>query len=535
MSDEDLLKVFRSSEKQSKNVLANEFSDEELLNRFKNAETQIVQDGAPENLGEDISQSADDFGTAFDYGANELAWGGQKNLVAGARGVSDFIRDTDIIPDSIQEMAGNFSDYLTNDIAKTERHMQRKRDEFTPAKERSPVSTFFGRAAPLAPLGSSNMLKNAFLGGASNALNYRPGELEPFSDFAWGYGTSLAGDALFRGAAGVRNPRRRRSSAISEEKMKLMSDLERRGFKFLPSEQTGSTTLANMENAMEQMTFAKNVKTATREHNQKAVRKIMAESIGESGEITLEGMQRARSRVGEYMDRVERLTKIGFDDIFPLDVLSTNMPDRAMKKFDIELDKVLNSISENGNMSGKNYQSHISELSKVVKKAMKNGKPEARPLLELKNAMERNLLRNIDLEDAVNFSNARKTNKNINMLANDVVSPVGDVDMGKFRREYARSFKNRMTKPAEDDLSLVAHMNRQWPEGGGVSPVEARQFLQRTTRDPLSVITDVPLAPASLLYEKSAMPMYNLFGRMMENHPIAGYTGGLLGRQGAKE
>lgn len=271
---------------------------------------------------------------------------------------------------------------MTNDPAQLQAIRERREAverDVARAKEFYPMSTGVGQVAPyfLAP-GSTiprATLSGMLIGGGS----YTPEGETRLENTAIGGTvgafTNIAGRLLLKP---FKKPRNENSS----EQNRVIADLEKEGFIWLPGDKRGDGVSKQVEGALRSYPGTSSVIMRNERHNQKILNKLAAKSIGEKAEfLTPEVFIAAKSRITGK-----------FNKIFDTDrVFNFKRPARLAKKGDLPKDKFARMREDNHPIQNE-IADEIEEYMTLMKKENREDILRIPEIRQLQEAVENQVL-----------------------------------------------------------------------------------------------------------------------------------------------
>ena len=271
---------------------------------------------------------------------------------------------------------------MTNDPAQLQAIRERREAverDVARAKEFYPMSTGVGQVAPyfLAP-GSTiprATLSGMLIGGGS----YTPEGETRLENTAIGGTvgafTNIAGRLLLK-------PFKKPRNENSPEQNRVIADLEKEGFIWLPGDKRGDGVSKQVEGALRSYPGTSSVIMRNERHNQKILNKLAAKSIGEKAEfLTPEVFIAAKSRITGK-----------FNKIFDTDrVFNFKRPARLAKKGDLPKDKFARMREDNHPIQNE-IADEIEEYMTLMKKENREDILRIPEIRQLQEAVENQVL-----------------------------------------------------------------------------------------------------------------------------------------------
>lgn len=264
--------------------------------------------------------------------------------------------------------------------------------------------------------------EGAAYGGAYGAGNAEGGLQERLEGAGKGAATgALVGAAVPAVARGIGTALR--PLATSPERQAAVDVLTREGVPLSAGQRTGSTPLRYAESIFGDATLAGGRASRLMEDQAEAFTDAAMRRAGAAGRASPDNLTAARDRIGQEFTDLAGRNVVSADRQFATELgLALREYDRVLPAEqrrivgELASDIVERFQAGNGNMSGRDYQTIRSRLSRMAQNARVNDPEFAQAIRTMRDGLDNNMGRSISPEDAAAWQQARREWGNLKVL-----------------------------------------------------------------------------------------------------------------------
>lgn len=378
-------------------------------------------------------------------------------------------------------------------LAKLKQQEADKDSLYAPLREKRPIATGLGEAAPMlaVPVGGAGNAaafigRSALAGGIPAALSYGTPE-ERLKAGAVGALGGAVGGGIGLGAAKLLRPAGASTAGLSDDAAKAA---ERLGMKLSPGQRTQNAGMIGFENYLAKSPGSSGVMQTRAAANQTALNRAAAKSMGQTADTLDDGaFSAARDAIGAEFSRLQGITSPKLDQDFMAALVKVDSDNAARgafrsKPIDSVVDKALDLAAQN-NLTGKAYKEIRSELSSKAQEAFRAGDSTLGAALKtIRKALDDAAKKSLAPDDQKAWDTARQQWQAYKVLTKGNVAEAGDVSAARVAAQLRRGgdqFRTGATKGPLSDIAKVGEAIK-----GAQNPNSGQLAMQALYSNPLT-------------------------------------------------
>ena len=338
---------------------------------------------------------------------------------------------------------------------------------YAPLRERHPIATGLGEAAPMLAIpagGAANTAafvgRSALAGALPAAMSYGSAEDRLKAAAVGGAGGAIGG-GIGLGLAKLLKPAGAAAGGMSDD---ALSAADRLGLKLSPGQRTQNAGMQGFENYLAKSPGSSGAMQARQIGNQKALNTAASKAMGQSGDALDEGaFSAAKNAIGSEFTRLQGITAPKLDNDFMAALVKVDSDNMARGSFrskavDGVVDKALDLAAQN-NLSGKAYKEIRTELTTQAEAAF-NAKDATlgQALKTIRKALDDAAKKSLAPDDQKAWDVARDQWRAYKLLTKGNVSEAGDVSAARLASQLRRGGDGFRTGAMNGELADIGRV-----------------------------------------------------------------------------